>query len=621
MDPARPAFCCTFFEGSLPFVLVVDVSNRALKKQLIDLYGDKICFCYPNDKTKSQLVFSRTIESSSLVETIRSHDAVEICAGILRDECKQYDFNLDNSFKSAEDLVSSYNSFKGQRPPSWEKFFDVMFPYRKKSDVIQRKCDTVFQIAFSIVHNLTKVPPLHVFVAQAIHDVSRSKKLINIMNRLGISISYHEMLQIDTLLATKLIQNAGPHRVPVAEEIKSATTISGAMDNFDHEENTLSGIGGSHDTVLVLFQNSMEENNRPGYIRMLPESLKQSGKVRSLDHVLPCQLLYKAKHYGKRGEIPAAFTTTGNFTDNFKTSSRNQFKVWSAARSDLFAKAENNVIPSFAATNSLFSSPVKAITSFAFTPIVPYPATEFDTIFTCMKNFQDVLQQRDLEYGPLWCDEGVYCIAKELQLLNPDTFSNIFLGLGGFHMEKIVIACCGTYLANTGIENILVEHEIFGPGVVKSVMSGSNYIRGKRGMILVAEALTRLQLETFSSESHNTLKDEKVKENMIALQNLCNNHDPKENYSWKQYQDPMEEFLKVFDDFVKNRCLISKSFQFWNTFLNDVVPILIDLTRSHREGNWDLHLSAVRRSLPLFFPLTEHITADGVHCILKIVWH
>ena len=27
------------------------------------------------------------------------------------------------------------------------------------------------------------------------------------------------------------------------------------MDNFDHDENTLSGIGGSHDTVLVLFQN------------------------------------------------------------------------------------------------------------------------------------------------------------------------------------------------------------------------------------------------------------------------------------------------------------------------------------------------------------------------------
>ena len=39
------------------------------------------------------------------------------------------------------------------------------------------------------------------------------------------------------------------------------------------------------------------------------------------------------------------------------------------------------------------------------------------------------------------------------------------------------------------MENV---HDVYGPGVVKSVMSGSNYIRGKRGMALLAEALQRL---------------------------------------------------------------------------------------------------------------------------------
>ena len=29
------------------------------------------------------------------------------------------------------------------------------------------------------------------------------------------------------------------------------------------------------------------------------------------------------------------------------------------------------------------------------------------------------------------------------------------------------------------------------------------------------------------------------------------------------------------------------------------MPALRDLTRSHRESNWNLHLSAVRRALPL----------------------
>ena len=41
------------------------------------------------------------------------------------------------------------------------------------------------------------------------------------------------------------------------------------------------------------------------------------------------------------------------------------------------------------------------------TPIISYPATEYDAIFTAIVNFQDVLQQRGMSCGPLWSDEGV----------------------------------------------------------------------------------------------------------------------------------------------------------------------------------------------------------------------
>ena len=51
-------------------------------------------------------------------------------------------------------------------------------------------------------------------------------------------------------------------------------TIHGAMDNFEREENMLLGIVGSHQTVLVLFQSSVEEEqikkDRSGCIQMLP---------------------------------------------------------------------------------------------------------------------------------------------------------------------------------------------------------------------------------------------------------------------------------------------------------------------------------------------------------------
>ena len=86
-----------------------------------------------------------------------------------------------------------------------------------------------------------------------------------------------------------------------------------------------------------------------------------------------------------------------------------------------------------------------------------------------------------------------------MQLLNPNLFQNIFLGLGGFHTEKIVLACLGTYLKESGIEQILVENEIFGPVAVNSVMSGADYALGKRGMSLIAEAMSRLYISAFES--------------------------------------------------------------------------------------------------------------------------
>ena len=46
-------------------------------------------------------------------------------------------------------------------------------------------------------------------------------------------------------------------------------------------------------------------------------------------------------------------------------------------------------------------------------------------------------------------------------------------------------------LLYTGIENVSVEHETYSPGMVKSVMSGSNYIRGN---VLLSETLQRLQI-------------------------------------------------------------------------------------------------------------------------------
>lgn len=62
-----------------------------------------------------------------------------------------------------------------ERPERWKTFFDTLLPSHSKSEGVTRKCDSIFQIAYTLVHDGRKKTPMHVSTAQAIHEVSRSK--------------------------------------------------------------------------------------------------------------------------------------------------------------------------------------------------------------------------------------------------------------------------------------------------------------------------------------------------------------------------------------------------------------------------------------------------------------
>ena len=90
------------------------------------------------------------------------------------------------------------------------------------------------------------------------------------------------------------------------------------------------------------------------------------------------------------------------------TSSSVHYKQWvllqhrSRYQSQSGHENKLSTIPSFAATNILLPIACKPVTRIAFTPIILYPATEFHTIYTAMVNFEDVLSQKKMKYGPLW---------------------------------------------------------------------------------------------------------------------------------------------------------------------------------------------------------------------------
>ena len=79
------------------------------------------------------------------------------------------------------------------------------------------------------------------------------------------------------------------------------------MDNFDHEENTLSGIGGRLDTILVLFQKPGMKDTTDKISTKSVNICGMPANKRNLSQTLDCQTLIRRVAFSSRGPIPANF--------------------------------------------------------------------------------------------------------------------------------------------------------------------------------------------------------------------------------------------------------------------------------------------------------------------------
>ena len=141
-------------------------------------------------------------------------------------------------------------------------------------------------------------------------------------------------------------------------------------------------------------------------------------------------------------------------------------------------------MPSWSAFNSVIFEETLNERIVRFILFIPYPVTEYTTVYTALKNFQEIRRQLHQSHLPITCDEGVYRIAREIMLMRPEEFKDLILCMGSFHMAKILLGCLGKYLRGSGGENIWIKNLVFGINVVQSVLGGMHYTRSLKGTLL-----------------------------------------------------------------------------------------------------------------------------------------
>ena len=242
---------------------------------------------------------------TSITDTIKKSykDSITDCAHTLSNSLKPIDFKLKNRFCDETDLKSSWENI--EIPEVFIQFFASFFNFKQeelfetkkdedcgsndnssmKNNLLLLKMKCLYQIFYFIYNKGLEKTSLHTLMGLYVFNTCRSKKLITILNRLSLSITYDEVLRIRTRLA-EYTQISCQSSVPLPSHFDPQSYITAAFDNFDHNEASLSGLNATHDAVTVIFQD--ESDNYDKSKPLISETFVKT-RAKTLENKLKCQ--------------------------------------------------------------------------------------------------------------------------------------------------------------------------------------------------------------------------------------------------------------------------------------------------------------------------------------------
>ena len=111
----------------------------------------------------------------------------------------------------------------------------------------------------------------------------------------------------------------------------------------------------------------------------------------------------------------------------------------------------------------------------------------------------------------------MYRIVVDIMLNKPNEFPKLIPFLGGFHMAKCALHCFWKVVRGSGLEDGLIETEVFGEKSIETVFGATNYVRSFRGLLIVESVMNRIKWIVFNDESNENNNFESAKKQLNLL--------------------------------------------------------------------------------------------------------
>ncbi|XP_031340958.1 uncharacterized protein LOC116169072 [Photinus pyralis] len=442
-----------------------------------------------------------------------------------------------------------------------------------------------------------KITPKHVGLGIMIHQETRSKKIIECLHSCGHSIPYKDVLRLRNTIAQKevsrFVENDNSY---IPTQLVEKRFVQFAGDNIDILEESLDKAPTFHGTQIVAFQ-AGPPHRQLSPLKLLPYKIKLT--IPESFHTLHKSNYNKSKKSVPRLENKKSILTEAK-QNSFIQAYNFAWILCRTAATDTHKGPSAVVVPQWSGFGKLLHHDDTHITTYAYLPLLPYVASEYDTVWTTMVRCDQIAKKLKYPYTVITFDQAIYFKAKEIQWLKSEECSHYVIRLGGFHIMLNFLKVIGQHMECSGLNHVWLESNLYGDATVSGIMEGKKWNKGIRAHKVTYESLMRIFTPMFEkwlieckSDLIHTINMSRLKANEISKK-------IKKQKPLTDFFDIIkscEELQNAFRDFIDSQ---SPTFQLWCSYLN-MVETLLEFLYSERTGKWELHLQSFRKMLPMFF--------------------
>lgn len=477
--------------------------------------------------------------------------------------------------------------------------------------------------------------PLSIGLPLAIHSRVRDKNLVQTLSDVYIGSDYKKILELEKNVDQCVLQrmkNAGGFCLP--DFIKKNENIWFAIDNIDLLEDTPTGQGTFHGTVIVINQQDVDGQpmNEPLVIpqKMPPQApLKFEVQLQQEPIIKTTPLRFKDYKIGKRNYLLSTdFTHTWALANYLATDDdgektlaepqtaqvdtqdneesealrdRGQSGSVLSVRGQMRKPeklAKEDVMPTWAATKSLLISQssdshdhVRTNTE-VIAPLFKTSPTDYGTLYTALQLTQGISaivvgpQRRTL----ITLDLDLYARALKIQQSTGNT--NWILRAGVLHIAFAALHALGKTIDGSGLDTCAIESGAYTSAALRGIFGGKAYKRGIEYHITTSLAIMMLQFDAILS----TIQKGQVQIKCIALKDKLHERNPEMAKTFEEIQSWYAGNIKPCEDDKG----IGEFAQFLLQYLGQV-EILLHLISCCRSGDWEGYLVSLENIIKYFF--------------------